>query len=132
MSRTDPSRRREPLWALALLAAGIAALVGPGCSSVLSQLPEKVGGLPEGTPERSETQPAYPQVHAMPPKRSEAVLTDKQREKLEADLAAAREDAARRAADAEAGAAGKPAKLKAVAKAKTKAKAEANAEAAAR
>jgi hypothetical protein len=132
MSRTDPPRRREPLWSAALLAAGIAISIGSGCSSVLSQLPEKVGGLPEGTPERSDEQAAYPQVHAMPPKRSEAVLTDKQREKLEADLAAAREDASRRAADAEAGATGKPAKLKAVAKVKAKAKSEANAEAAAR
>jgi hypothetical protein len=36
----------------------------------------------------------------MPPKRSEAVLSTEERKKVEADLATARESAARRAAEA--------------------------------
>jgi hypothetical protein len=36
----------------------------------------------------------------MPPQRSEAVLSAEERKKVEADLAAARENAARRAAEA--------------------------------
>ena len=79
-----------------------AAMVISGCSSVLSGLPHQVGGLREGAPERSADPPAFPQVHDMPPKRSEAVLTAEERKKVEADLAAARENAARRAAEAEA------------------------------
>jgi hypothetical protein len=102
MSRTEPSRRREPSWRL-VLSMG-AAMVISGCSSVLSGLPHQVGGLREGAPERSADPPAFPQVHDMPPKRSEAVLTAEERKKVEADLAAARENAARRAAEAEAAA----------------------------
>jgi hypothetical protein len=68
----------------------VAAAVA-GCSSVLSSLPEKMGGLPEGTPARSETPADYPKVHDMPPKRTEAILTETERRRLEIDLAAARD-----------------------------------------
>jgi hypothetical protein len=79
------------------------AAVLAGCSSIGSNIPHAVGGLPEGTPARSAEAdtPAYPLVHDMPPKRSEAVLSVEERTKLQADLAAARDDAARRAAEAE-------------------------------
>jgi len=79
----------------------MAAAVLAGCSSIASNVPHAIGGLPEGTPERSADTPAYPLVHDMPPKRSEAVLSAEERTKLQADLAAARDDAARRAAEAE-------------------------------
>lgn len=82
---------------LAMIAATTAIA---GCSSVLSGLPPQVGGLPEGTPARSADPPAFPQVHDMPPQRSEAVLSAEERKKVEADLAAARESATRRAAEA--------------------------------
>ena len=82
---------------LAMIAATTAIA---GCSSVLSGLPHQVGGLPEGTPARAADPPAFPQVHDMPPQRSEAVLSTEERKKVEADLAAARESATRRAAEA--------------------------------
>jgi hypothetical protein len=89
MSRPEQPCRREPLWALLL--SLIAAATIAGCSSVFSELPKDLGGLPEGAPARSETAPVYPHVHEMPPKRSTAVLTVEERKKLEAELAAARD-----------------------------------------
>ena len=80
----------------------MAAAVLAGCSSIGSSIPHAIGGLPESTPERSADAPAYPLVHDMPPKRSEAVLSAEERTKLQADLAAARDGATRRAAEAEA------------------------------
>lgn len=89
MSRTEPSRRREPLWGLAMTL--FAATLIAGCSSVMSSLPEKMGGLPEGAPARPETPAEYPKVHDMPPKRTDTPLTDKERRRLEIELAAARD-----------------------------------------
>jgi hypothetical protein len=57
-----------------------------------------VGGLPEGTPERPATAPAYPLVHDMPPPRPNAVLSEEEKKKVEAELAAMRAEQARRAA----------------------------------
>ena len=57
-----------------------------------------MGGLPRGTPERPATPPAYPAVHDMPPPRTSVVLTEEQKKKVEAELAAMRADQARRAA----------------------------------
>jgi hypothetical protein len=67
------------------------------CSSVLSEIPAQMGGLPAGTPARPETPPAYPAVHDMPPPRSAAVLTEEERKKVEAELAAMRAEQARKA-----------------------------------
>jgi hypothetical protein len=50
-----------------------------------------LGGLPEGTPERPEVQPAYPAVHDMPPQRATAILTDAQLKQERDELVAARE-----------------------------------------
>ncbi len=66
------------------------------CSSTLSELPQRMGGLPEGTPARPAEQPAYPAVHDMPPARPSPVLNDADRKKAEADLAAARDNQAKR------------------------------------
>lgn len=68
------------------------------CTSTLSELPAAIGGLPAGTPERSATPIAYPAVHDMPPPRTSTVLTDDERKKAEAELAAARDQQAKRAA----------------------------------
>lgn len=100
MSRPEQPRRREPLWAL--LISLIAAAAIAGCSSVFSELPKEFGGLPEGAPARSETPPAYPRVHEMPPQRGSAVLTAEQRKKIEAELAAARDGKPPREAEAKA------------------------------
>jgi hypothetical protein len=73
----------------------IAAATIAGCSSVFSELPQDLGGIPEGAPARAETSPSYPRVHEMPPQRDSTVLTAEQRKKLEAELAAARDAKAR-------------------------------------
>jgi len=63
-------------------------------------LPTALGGLPDGTPNRSTTPSAYPAVHDMPPTRPTSVLTDAEQTKLEGDLAAARNRAAEAAKSA--------------------------------
>jgi hypothetical protein len=60
-------------------------------------MPKEIGGLPAGTPARPEAAPAYPAVHNMPPPRNAAVLTEEERKKVEAELAAMRAEQARRA-----------------------------------
>ena len=87
--------RPQPLLVLAL--AGACAVLA-SCSSVLSELPAAAGGLPAGTPERSATPPAYPAVHDMPPPRANAVLTEDEKKRLEAELAAMRAAQEKRAA----------------------------------
>ena len=82
--------------------AGVVAVAGgamllAGCSSTISELPTQFGGLPANTPARPDTPPVYPAVHDMPPPRSAAVLTDEERKKVEADLAALRAEQAKRA-----------------------------------
>jgi hypothetical protein len=75
--------------AAALLVA--AAVILPGCSSYIGDhVPTAAGGLPDGAPQRSADPPAYPAVHDMPPVRDQAVLSEEEQKKLEADLAAAR------------------------------------------
>jgi hypothetical protein len=80
---------------LGLVCAGSIVLVA--CSTALSEMPKQFGGLPEGTPSRPEAAPEYPAVHDMPPRRSTAVLTEEERKKVEAELAAMRAEQARRA-----------------------------------
>jgi hypothetical protein len=80
--------------------AGVAlAFSLASCSSVLSELPTQLGGLPEGTPARPASSPGYPAVHDMPPPRANAVLTEAEKNKVEAELAAMRQEQARRAAE---------------------------------
>jgi hypothetical protein len=87
--------RFAPLFALAL-AVSLGA-----CASTVADLPSQVGGLPAGTPERPAAPPAYPAVHDMPPPRTGAVvLTEEERKKAQADLAALRERQERAAAEA--------------------------------
>ena len=83
-----------PLLALAL-AGGLGA-----CASTVADLPQEVGGLPAGTPERPATPSAYPAVHDMPPPRPNTVLTAEERKKAEAELAALRDRQAKQAAEA--------------------------------
>lgn len=100
------SKSRSPAWNLRRLSqlctAFVVAFLGTGllasCSSVLSEMPAQMGGLPEGTPDRAAAPPAYPAVHDMPPPRSTAVLTEEEKKKVEAELAIMREEQARRAA----------------------------------
>jgi hypothetical protein len=73
------------------------ALILASCTSTLSELPPQAGGLPEGAPERPANTLPYPAVHDMPPPRSTAVLTEEEKKKVEAELAAMRDQQARRA-----------------------------------
>jgi hypothetical protein len=61
-----------------------------GCSSTLSEMPTQMGGLPADAPARPATPGVYPAVHDMPPPRPNTVLSDDERKKTEADLAALR------------------------------------------
>lgn len=88
-------RNRRPLAGVALVCAG--SLLSASCSTVLSEMPAQMGGLPAGAPQRPDVAPVYPDVHDMPPPRSAAVLTEEQRKKVEAELAAMRAEQARRA-----------------------------------
>lgn len=92
------------MWHI-VLAISVATVIG-GCSSVFSSLPPAVGGLPEGTPERAANLPDFPRVHEMPPQRSEGMLSREERKKAESELAAARDNATRRANEATAAATG--------------------------
>jgi hypothetical protein len=89
-------RTWQPFLGLALVCVG--GVVLASCTSVLSEMPAQVGGLPAGTPERAANAPAYPLVHDMPPPRPTAVLTEEEKKKVEAELAAMRDEQAKRAA----------------------------------
>jgi hypothetical protein len=86
-SQTLPARA----MAVALLLAGAMILAGCSGSIIADHMPSMAGGLPESAPQRPADPPAYPAVHDAPPARENAVLTDEEQRRLEADLAAARE-----------------------------------------
>lgn len=87
--------KRQRLAGLVLVCASSVFMVA--CSSVLSEMPTQVGGLPAGTPQRPVVAPEYPAVHDMPPPRTAAVLTEEEKKKVEAELAAMRAEQERRA-----------------------------------
>jgi hypothetical protein len=80
-----------------LLASGASGILA-GCAShaLIDSLPASVGGLPEAARERPATPPIYPDVHDMPPSRSEAPLNEADRKKLKDNLIATRERNARK------------------------------------
>jgi hypothetical protein len=73
----------------ALTLALLAALAATGCTSAISNLP--FVGEPDKLPPRPETPASYPAVHDLPAPRDTKPLTEEQRKKLEAELAAARD-----------------------------------------
>jgi hypothetical protein len=93
-------RVRQCLVVLAL--APLAAAMLCSCSStVLSQMPSSVGGIPAGTPERPTAPGAYPAVYDMPPPRDDAVLTNDQQQQVQDDLIAARDRQVKRSGAAQ-------------------------------
>jgi hypothetical protein len=97
-SRSAAFRLGQHLRAsMGLVLVSLTAAFLAGCASTLSEMPSQVGGLPEGAPERPANSLPYPAVHDMPPPRSTAVLTEEEKKKVEAELAAMREQQARRA-----------------------------------
>ena len=79
----------------ALAAAALAALLG-GCASTIADNAPVIG-LPDGTPARPATQPDYPAVHDMPPRRADTPLSKEEQQKLEKDLVDARDGQGKRA-----------------------------------
>ena len=73
-----------------LLALALTASLG-ACVSTVADLPPQVGGLPAGTPQRPAEPGVYPAVHDLPPPRPNSVLTEEERKKAEAELAALRD-----------------------------------------
>lgn len=86
----------------AVLLAAVSLTLAACSSTLFSELPAGVGGLPAGTPERPSTPAAYPAVHDMPPPRNDAVLTDAEQKKIQSDLNAARAKQSKRSTAASA------------------------------
>src|SRR5436305_12204570 len=77
-----------PFAAPLLLSLAVAV---SGCSSTFDALPEKMGGLPAGAPERPAEPRAFPNVYEVRPTREAAPLTTDEQKKLETDLTNLRE-----------------------------------------
>lgn len=97
--RRNRASSRRPITRLALLLRPVALLIAAAGLSSCASISEKfagtmseapVIGLPDSAPQRPITPAAYPAVHVMPPPRTAAMLTEMERQKLEADLVAAR------------------------------------------
>lgn len=88
MIATDHIRQTVRAMAIALV---LGAPLG-GCSTaVVDHIPNSLGGLPEGVPQRPAVQPAYPAVHDMPAPREDTALSEAQRKRLQEDLKKARD-----------------------------------------
>ena len=73
-------------------ALAVAAPLLCSCSSTLfSQVPTALGGLPADAPQRPVTPTAYPAVFDTPPPRDDVVLTNTQQQQVQDDLMAARD-----------------------------------------
>jgi hypothetical protein len=90
MSRRGPSRRTgcsagKFTLAVLILAAGAVS----GCTSSLREVP--IFGEPQNVPRGNGETGSFPAVHDMPAARDTKPMTEAERQKLEADLAAARD-----------------------------------------
>jgi hypothetical protein len=74
--------------ALALVA--LTALAGCSGASLGTGMPHWAGGLPPEAPARGDETPVYPNVQERPPARPTKLISDPEREKIEAELAALR------------------------------------------
>lgn len=81
MTATCQLKRIRPVAAALLLAVTLA-----GCSSVIENMPQSLGGLPEGTPPRPAATAAYPGVHDVPQARQETPLSEAESKRLREDL----------------------------------------------
>jgi hypothetical protein len=88
-SRSQRSFSRRAA-ATALVLAGVTLVAGCSATSIADHVPTAAGGLPEAAP-RSAKPLAYPAVHDMPPPRDNTVLSGDEQQKLETELAAARD-----------------------------------------
>lgn len=67
-----------------------AMTLGACTTAQIDQIPQSVGGLPEGAPARPTAQMAFPAVHDMPPQRAQPLLDEEAQQRLEKDLIKAR------------------------------------------
>jgi hypothetical protein len=82
---------RPSAW-LAPPAVILTSAVLCGCAGNLGDsLPQSMGGMPAGAPERPAADYAYPAVHDMPPERPVPTLSEDQQQRVERELAAARD-----------------------------------------
>lgn len=82
----------SPGWRVLALAAVLLS----GCSTAdIDKLPKEFGGLPADAPQRPAQAPPFPGVYETPPPRSAALLDAEQQKRLEADLVAVRNRAAK-------------------------------------
>ena len=88
-------RHNRTLAFAALLCAGLALA---GCSSQIADMP--LVGTPADAPPRPKEPGAYLPVNDLPPSRDETAMDVKAREKLQAELIAARERQAAASKDA--------------------------------
>lgn len=77
----------------AVAGAVLAALALAGCAPgpLIDHVPEAVGGLPPGAPQRPANPYQYPPVHDMPPARAATPLSEEDQVRLEKELAATRD-----------------------------------------
>jgi len=91
-------RHRRSALAAALAVALCTGMAG--CSTVIDAIPTAAGGLPNGAPERPATAPDYLPVGDTTATRENRPLTEAERVKLEAELAAMRSQQEQRAVSA--------------------------------
>lgn len=77
-------------WRVRAAALGLTLVLAACTTAQIDQIPQNVGGLPEGAPVRPAVQPDYPAVHDMPPPRAQPLLDEEGQQRLERDLANAR------------------------------------------
>jgi hypothetical protein len=110
-SRRTNTRQTNRVFSIGtVLVAAAAALMLAGCSGSMmaDHLPNAVGGLPDGVPDRPTTEQAYPAVHNMPPQRTTTTLSEKQQKQLETDLVTVRDRTSPDAPPADAAAGNSP------------------------
>jgi hypothetical protein len=74
---------------LALVAVLMSALALAGCATSIADMP--LAGTPADAPARPKEAGAFLPVNDLPPEREEATMDPKQRAKIQAELAAARD-----------------------------------------
>lgn len=94
-----PTAARVLAWGVGAVILSVAASGCTGTSSVLANMPEAIGGLPQEAPVRpaASDQTTFPAVHDMPPPRPNSTLTPEQVKAIEAEMTFARERQKKRA-----------------------------------
>lgn len=98
MARRGFALQRDSAVRALRLALPLAAALGlSGCASISEKFSEAASqmpgiGLPAGAPERAAEPVAFPAVHDVPPPRNSVTLSSIEREEVEKQLVAARDE----------------------------------------